>query len=92
MLFTKSVFVASALTLFATSAYAIDQTKDEELVANLKNAATQLDKNSLLDADEDWVFDFTKEKNWNLDKPGSVVNANAATFPAVRHPLCACFD
>ena len=43
---------------------------------------TQLDRLNLLSSDRDWVFDFTAQPSYTYS-PGSVVNANAATFPAM---------
>jgi len=40
------------------AAHAVDVTRDPDLVAKLKVAATQLDRLALLPNDEDWTFDF----------------------------------
>ena len=37
---------------------AVDATRNPELVAKLKAAATQLDRLALLPHDTDWLFDF----------------------------------
>lgn len=47
----------------------------------LKDAPTQLHRLSLLPKDSDWLFDFTAQPGYTYH-PGSVVNANAASFPA----------
>lgn len=82
------MFVRSllALGLFAASfvlpTLAVDKTANPDLVAKLKTAATQLDRLALLPDDSDWVYDFTKKPFYTFS-PGGVINANAATFPAV---------
>jgi oxalate decarboxylase/phosphoglucose isomerase-like protein (cupin superfamily) len=58
------------------------QVADPELNFALKNAPTHLSRLELLPQDSDWTFDFTKQKKWTFD-PGSVVIADAASFPAV---------
>lgn len=47
------------LVALVPSALAIDKTRDPELVAKLKAAATQLDRRTLLPNNSDWLFDFT---------------------------------
>lgn len=64
------------------STYAVDKTVDPELSAQLKMAATNLDRMALLNTNDHWVFDFTTQEKHSWS-PGSVVNANAATFPAL---------
>lgn len=56
--------------------------QNPQLVAQLKAAATNLDRLALLPNDSDWLFDFNAQEIFTFS-PGSVVNANAATFPAV---------
>ena len=51
--------VVMLLAACIPNALAIDQTKDPQLVAQLRTAATQLDRLALLPTDEDWLFDFT---------------------------------
>ncbi|KAF2268616.1 RmlC-like cupin, partial [Lojkania enalia] len=59
---------------------AVDIPKNRDLNAKLKLAATNLERMALLPSNSDWTFDF----NYRIDfNPGSVVNANAATFPAL---------
>ncbi|KAL2063184.1 hypothetical protein VTL71DRAFT_6256 [Oculimacula yallundae] len=71
--------IACLLTATAT---AIDATSNPQLIASLKGSATQLDRLKLLSSDSDWLFDFKAQENYTYS-PGSVVNANAATFPAL---------
>ncbi|KAF2115297.1 RmlC-like cupin domain-containing protein [Lophiotrema nucula] len=61
---------------------AVDVTKDPELSAKLITDATNLDRMHDLDTPGAWEFDFTKQEKYTFS-PGSVVNANAATFPAL---------
>lgn len=60
---------------------AVDQTVDPELVRSLKLSATGLDRGKLLPKDDDWKFDYFRH-DFHSYRPGGVVNANAATFPA----------
>ena len=69
------------LPFLALSAIAADKTVDPALDTSLKTAATQLDRLALLPDDKQWSFDFTAQQSYTFS-PGSVVNANAATFPA----------
>lgn len=78
MMFINSLF---ALLIFVSSVIAVDQTRDPELDQSLKNAATALDRSSELPADDNWLFDFYAQQIYTYS-PGSVINANAATFPA----------
>jgi oxalate decarboxylase/phosphoglucose isomerase-like protein (cupin superfamily) len=61
----------------------LDKTNDQDLVSRLKLAATVYDKHQILTKDEDWVYDFNSAQPADSFKPGSVKNANAATFPAM---------
>jgi mannose-6-phosphate isomerase-like protein (cupin superfamily) len=70
------------VTLFLTTGYAVDKTINSDIVAKLKIAATALDRSALLLENSDWIFDFRAQPSYTYS-PGSVVNANAATFPAV---------
>jgi hypothetical protein len=75
---------ATTLLKFAalySTIHAVDKTVNPALDASLKTAATQLDRLALLSSDSDWLFDFTAQPSYTYS-PGSVVNANAATFPA----------
>jgi hypothetical protein len=70
------------LSFLFTRVIAVDQTRDPSLDAQLKEAPTFLDRSALLPNDEDWFFDFNVQPITTYS-PGSVVNANAATFPAM---------
>ncbi|KZF20129.1 spherulin-1A [Xylona heveae TC161] len=72
---------AFALSVPLTAVRAVDKTIDPALVAQLKTAATQLDRLNLLPENSDWLFDYSAQPSFTFS-PGSVVNANAATFPA----------
>jgi hypothetical protein len=69
------------LAAYSCTVHAVDKTVNPALDASLKTAATQLDRLALLPSNSDWVFDFTAQPSYTYS-PGSVVNANAATFPA----------
>lgn len=60
---------------------AVDKTSDPELVAKLKSAATMLDRLNML-SDEQLVYNFTSNPKYSWH-PGSVCNANAATWPVL---------
>lgn len=72
MLPTLSLAAGLLAVIFAPSALAIDKTRDPALVAQLKAAATQLDRLALLPNDEDWLFDFTV-RSLSLDLSGTWV-------------------
>ncbi|KAI9786163.1 MAG: hypothetical protein M1839_007573 [Geoglossum umbratile] len=74
-------FLGLTLTLISTSVLAVDKTVNPDLDTCLFTAPTQLDRLNLLPLDDDWLFDFTEQPSYTFE-PGSVVNANAATFPA----------
>ncbi|KAF2739459.1 RmlC-like cupin [Polyplosphaeria fusca] len=77
------MLLASLLTLLLPSlTTAADQTLNPDLNAKLMLAATNVDRQALLPKNEDWIFDFTQQKVYTF-APGSVVNANAATFPTL---------
>ena len=80
-MFTMDVILILILSTI-TFICAIDVTENPSLDASLFTAATQLDRLKQLPSDSDWVFDFTTEPSYTYS-PGSVVNANAATFPAI---------
>lgn len=63
--------------------HAVDKTVNPGLNARLKTAATTLDKHAILDTNEAWTYDFNAAQPEDAFKPGSVKNANAATFPAL---------
>ncbi|KPI44539.1 Spherulin-1A [Cyphellophora attinorum] len=77
------VFAFLSLVVLATVALvkAVDKDVDQDLVAKLRMANTNLDRMALLPNDDDWVYDFTKSDKYTY-APGGVINANAATFPA----------
>ncbi|KAF2845432.1 RmlC-like cupin [Plenodomus tracheiphilus IPT5] len=58
------------------------RTVDPDLNARLKSAATNFDRQALLTEDSDWWYDFDSHPNFN-SAVGSVITADAATFPAV---------
>ncbi|KAF2703122.1 RmlC-like cupin [Pleomassaria siparia CBS 279.74] len=70
------------LSLLLTLAHAVDKTRDPETNAFLKLAATNIDRYTKLDNNVAWTFDFPSQSTYTFS-PGSVVNANAATFPAL---------
>lgn len=54
-----SLALGLLLSVWTSRSVAIDKTRDPELDAELKTAATQLDKDALLSNNSDWLFDFT---------------------------------
>jgi len=72
-----------ALLLHAPLIIAVDKSSKSELNARLKLAATTYDRHHVLDSDEAWTYEFTNAEPVDAFKPGSVKNANAATFPAL---------
>ncbi|KAF2155941.1 RmlC-like cupin [Myriangium duriaei CBS 260.36] len=77
----KGALAAAFLALAVPSVHAVDKTRFPQLVAQLKAAATNLDRMALLSTNADWFFDFNIQP-YSTFSPGGVVNANAATFPA----------
>lgn len=69
------------LAMLCSTVHAIDKTVNPSLDASLKTDATQLDRLARLDKDSDWIFDFRAQRSYTYS-PGSVLNPNAATFPA----------
>lgn len=67
--------------LVAQQVQAVDRTVNATLDASSITAATQFDRMNILSEQADWTFDFTKQPLYATN-PGSVVNANFATFPA----------
>ncbi|KAL1639025.1 hypothetical protein SLS58_008354 [Diplodia intermedia] len=59
---------------------AVDQVVDAQLVEATMNAPTRLERLKLYPDDNATVFDFHEQPNYSWE-PGSVVNANRATFP-----------
>jgi len=78
----KTTLHLAVLQLLSLSVLAVDKTVNPILDGLLKNAPTRLDRGALLPKDSDYLFDFRAQKGYTYS-PGSVVNANAATFPAV---------
>jgi hypothetical protein len=77
-----TIFIKLLLVLpTISSVLATDITGNPSLDASLFTAATQLDRLNQLSSDSDWLFDFTAQPSYSYS-PGSVVNADAATFPA----------
>jgi hypothetical protein len=66
----------------AATNFATDKTTNPDLNAKLKLAATNLDRLSILSKPSDWFFKFDEQTKYTF-APGSVVNANAATFPVL---------
>jgi hypothetical protein len=63
---------------------AVDITTHPDTNAKLKAAATTLDRHAMMST-SDWIYNFNNMKPAQGDafEPGSVKNANAATFPAL---------
>jgi hypothetical protein len=70
------------LTLLTIPTLAVDKTSNPDLSTRLKTATTNLDRHALLPHSDDWTFRYEKSSSYTF-RPGSVVNANAATFPAL---------
>ena len=81
MLLSTCVGVAATILLGIAPMpiLAVDQTVDPTLVAKLKMAATMRDRLLML-SDHQLLFNFTAGSTYSW-KPGSVVNANSATWP-----------
>lgn len=77
-----SKMTLSILQVFLASTLAIDKTLNPDLSSRLKLSTTNLDRLSLLPKNSDWTFNFSDQEKYTF-APGSVVNANAATFPAL---------
>lgn len=72
----------ASLGILVASTHCVDVTVNSMLDAEVKVAPTQLDKmNNLLNKNLTWFFDFTTQPHYTYT-PGSVVNGDAATFPA----------
>jgi len=67
MISVRSILIAVLSAV--TTVSAVDRTSNPKLVADLKSAATALDRQALL-TDKDWIFDFTKQEKWTYS-PGS---------------------
>ncbi|EHY55575.1 hypothetical protein HRR83_007789 [Exophiala dermatitidis] len=81
MLLSSFIGVASTAMLFLPPAFAVDKTVDPQLVAKLKTMATMKDRLDLL-SDNQLLYNFTANPMYSW-KPGSVANANAATWPVL---------
>ncbi|KAJ9502579.1 hypothetical protein LTR96_005702 [Exophiala xenobiotica] len=83
MLVSACVGLAALFTLFTTiqPALAVDKTSDPDLVAKLKSAATMLDRLDML-TDDQLLYNFSSNPKYSWS-PGSVCNANAATWPVL---------
>ncbi|KIW69773.1 hypothetical protein PV04_05631 [Phialophora macrospora] len=83
MLLSACVGFASAVFLITAPLpiLAVDQTTDPSLVAKLKTAATMYDRLNLL-SDQQLLYNFSANPMYSW-KPGSVCNANAATWPVL---------
>lgn len=77
----RNLALATGLLALTNSIVAVDQAVDAGLNTKLAGATSQLERMAMLDSDEDWIFDFTKQEYYSF-APGGVVNMNAATFPA----------
>jgi len=79
----QSILILSSI---ATAFAAATSPEIAQKVASLRTAPTQLDRLNILSDDADWKFSYleqTSDANKYTDSPGSVVNGNAATWPAV---------
>ena len=75
---------ASALALLAiTPVLAVDNTRDKSTVINLSQAPTSLDAMHMLDSSDRWLYDFKTQCDNFTFNPGSVCNANRATWPVI---------
>ncbi|KAH0835111.1 spherulin-1A [Fonsecaea pedrosoi] len=83
MLLSACIGSVSAIVLFIAPLpiLAADQTVDQTLVANLKMAATMSDRLHML-SDQQLLYNFSSNPVYSW-KPGSVCNANAATWPVL---------
>jgi oxalate decarboxylase/phosphoglucose isomerase-like protein (cupin superfamily) len=83
MLLSAFVGFASAVFFFTAPLpiLAADQTTDPNLVAKLKTAATMYDRLNML-SDQQLLYNFSANPMYSW-KPGSVCNANAATWPVL---------
>lgn len=65
-----------------TAVIAVDITRDHDLVVQIDQATTKLDAMGILDKERQWTYDFKSDCDKYTFEPGSVCNANRATFPA----------
>ncbi|KAF4536324.1 uncharacterized protein LTHEOB_2085 [Lasiodiplodia theobromae] len=74
------LLLLAASTLHHHPVAAVDQVVNAQLVEATAQAPTRLERLKLYPADNDTVFDFYAQPGYGW-VPGSVVNANTATFP-----------
>ncbi|KAL6707769.1 hypothetical protein ACN47E_003669 [Coniothyrium glycines] len=81
-MFSPLVLLTTLLPLFATASQTKSRTINPDLNARLRTAASNQDRLALLPNDSDWWYDFDLHPNFN-SAIGSVITADAATFPAL---------
>lgn len=74
------IIVAALLSLVNSASAA--KALNPNLNAQLKMAATNYDRHTLLAKDIDWYYDFFNHRDFS-NRDGAVITADAATFPAV---------
>ncbi|KAF2631765.1 RmlC-like cupin [Macroventuria anomochaeta] len=79
-MYTPIALLTSLLALIPSISAA--KALNPNLNAMLKMAATNYDRHALLAKDSDWYYDFFNHHDYH-DKIGSVITADAATFPAL---------
>lgn len=79
-MYTPVVIIAVLMGLVNSAGAA--KALNPNLNAMLKMAATNYDRHALLAKDSDWYYDFFNHKDYD-EQIGSVITADAATFPAV---------
>ncbi|KAH6644045.1 RmlC-like cupin domain-containing protein [Boeremia exigua] len=79
-MYTPVVLLTSLLSLITSTSAA--KSLNPNLNAMLKMAATNYDRHVILAKDTDWYYDFFNHQDFN-DQVGSVITADAATFPAL---------
>ncbi len=81
-MFSRQRFPAFLAACILPIALVAGSVADRELISDLTDVGSQKDRLDLLPQDSDWEFDFMASDRWSFE-PGSVVNANRETFPAV---------
>lgn len=81
-MFTPLLLLSTFLPLLVSSETFRSRTKNPGLTSQLKTAATNYDRNTLLPSDTDWYYDFDSHPNYNSPS-GAVIIADAASFPAL---------
>ena len=80
------ILLLAGSILTAHRVTAVDRAVDPELNTRLRLSPTDLDRSELLlsldDSGKNWLFDFHAHEFFT-SSPGGVINANAATFPAM---------